>query len=213
MRNFVVSILAVFVALSFVIPSQVSAQHVFLGGGATFPTGDYGDYADTGWMVEGGIGFPVGENGLSLFVDGLYGSNSHGEALVPALQDSGDGDKTSLLGGFAGVEYAFAEPGEAGLFVFGQVGFLRHDLDLDELVPELQSLEETETGFAFGGGAGYSFPIGGLNGYVVGRFLQGRFGEEDGGLSPELQDEGGSGNTTFFGLTAGVSIPLGGNEG
>jgi hypothetical protein len=34
--------------------NPLSAQFVFLGGGATIPVSDYGDYADTGFLVTGG---------------------------------------------------------------------------------------------------------------------------------------------------------------
>ena len=94
-----------------------------------------------------------------------------------------------------GAEYDFSAPGEAGPFVFGEIGVMRHKYEPEGATPEPYE-EETSTGFAFGGGAGYSIPIGSLNGYVLGRYLQGQF---DGG------------NTAFFGAMAGLAIPLGGN--
>ncbi len=33
---------------------ELDKQFVFLGGGATIPVSDYGDYADTGFLVTGG---------------------------------------------------------------------------------------------------------------------------------------------------------------
>jgi len=191
MRKCAVLGIALLAVLSLTLPAQASAQSVFLGAGATIPTGDYKDFgsghgANTGWMVEGGAGFPVGENGLHLFANGLYGSNGHDH----------EGEKTNLLGGFGGVEYVFAEPGEAGLFVFGEVGFLQHKW-------VYEGGDESSSGIAFGGGAGYSLPLGSVNGWVLGRYLQGQTGD----------DEFDEGNTTFLGLMAGVSIPIGGNAG
>lgn len=180
MRKCVWFPVALFAFVSFALPNQASAQGIFLGAGATFPTGDYGEYADAGWMVEGGIGFPLGENGLQVFADGLYGSNKH----------DFEGDKTNLLGGFGGLEYV----AESGIFFFGEVGFLNHDFKSEDYPED----EGSDTGFAFGGGAGYSFPIGGLSGWVLGRYIQGQFDEE---------------NTALFGLMAGISIPLAGGEG
>ena len=135
-------------------------------------------------MVDAGVTFPINENGLNVFAEGVFGSNKQGAF---------EGDKTSLLGGFGGVEMVFAEPGEAGPFIFGQIGFLIHD----EKSEDRPGQESSDTGLTFGGGAGYSIPIGGLNGWVLGRYIQGQFDGEDG-------------NTTFFGISAGVSIPLGG---
>ena len=65
----------------------------------------------------------------------------------------------------------------------------------DGAQPELYG-EESSTGFAFGGGIGYSLPLGSVDGYVLGRYLNGQF-------------DGGS--TAFLGAMAGVSIPVGGN--
>lgn len=193
MRKCVVLCVAALAVLSFTLPSQASAQGVFIGVGPTFPTGDYADFgygddgAKTGWMAGGGVNFPLGENGLYGFVNGLYGSNSHEH----------EGDKTNLLGGFGGIEYVFAEPGEAGPFIFGEVGFLKHSYKSDEHSDH----EDSSSGLAFGGGAGYSFPLGSMNGWVLGQYVQGQTSD----------DETGDGNTTFFGIMAGVSIPLGGS--
>lgn len=183
MRKCVVIGVAALAAVSFCLPSQISAQGLFLGAGATFPTGDY-DYADTGWMFDAGVTFPINDNGLHVFADAMFGTNKHSDF---------EGDQTDLLGGFGGVEMVFAEPGEAGPFIFGQIGFLKHEYKSDDF-PEY---EGSENGLAFGGGAGYTLPIGGFNGWVIGRYLQGQFDGEDG-------------NTAFFGVSAGLSIPLGG---
>jgi hypothetical protein len=186
MRKCVVLGIALFAVSLFTPPTRVSAQGVFLGGGATIPTGDYGDYADVGWMAEAGISFPMNEEGVYLFGDGLYGSNSHSDH---------EGDKTNLLGILGGVELDLSEEGSAGVFLFAEAGILRHTYKSDEFPDE----EGTDTGFAFGAGAGYGFPLGEtLNGWVLGRYLQGQF---DGG------------NTAFVGLMAGVSFAVGGNAG
>jgi hypothetical protein len=185
---------AALAVLSFTLPTQVSAQGVFIGAGATIPTGDYSDFGDgdgakTGWMVEGGFAFPLGESGLAGFVEGLYGSNSHEH----------EGDKTNLLGFFGGVEMVFAEEGEAGPFIFGEIGYLRHSYKSDEH----SEWESDSSGIAYGGGAGYSIPLGeSLNGWVLGRYIIGHTGDD------EYEDDS---KTTFIGIMAGVSIPLGGS--
>jgi hypothetical protein len=190
MRKCLVLVVAALAVLSLALPSQASAQGVFLGGGVTIPTGDYGEYAKTGWMVEAGISFPIGENGLYVFADGLYGSNSHSDH---------EGDKTNLLGGFGGVEMSFANEDGAGPFIFAEVGFLRHGYRSEEH----SEYEENDTGLAFGGGAGYGIPLGeSLQGWVLGRYIQGQYSEEEGS-----EDW----STAFFGVMAGVSIPIGGD--
>ena len=70
---------------------------------------------------------------------------------------------------------------------------MRHDFKSDEFPED----EGADTGFAFGGGAGYGIPLGeNLGGWILGRYVQGQFDEE---------------NTRFFAVMAGVSISAGGN--
>ena len=188
MRKCVLFGVSALVAFTLLLPSQGSAQiGVFVGAGGTLPTGDYGEYADMGWMLEAGANYAINDSGLYLFGEGLFGSNGHGGDLGI------DGDKTNLLGVFGGVELNLAPEADAGFFVFAEVGMLKHDYKSDDF-PEY---EGSENAVAFGGGAGYNFPIGGLNGWALARYLQGQFDGEDG-------------STAFFGVSAGVSFPLGG---
>jgi len=182
MRKCVVFGVALLAALSLTLPSQASAQGVYVGAGATIPMGDYGDYANTGWMGVGGVSFPLGQENLSIFGEGYYGGNGHSDY---------EGDKTSLYGANAGVELDLAPEGEAGIYLFGQVGLMVHKYTSDEF----SEYDDSETGIAFGGGAGYSMPLGGMTGWVEGRYMQGQF---DGG------------NTSFVGIIAGIAFPLGG---
>jgi hypothetical protein len=175
---------ATLVALSLYF-SPGSAQEVFLGAGGSLPTGDFGVYADVGWVVGGGLGLPLNDKGLSIFADARFGSNKYSDI---------DGDKAVLLAGFVGIEMSFSGSGGVGPFVFGKAGVLRHD-DRSRDFPQY---EVDGTGAAFGGGAGYRLPLkGSLNAWVLGEYIQGQFDDEDG-------------NTTFLALMAGVSIPLGG---
>jgi hypothetical protein len=171
-------------------PNPISAQGVFLGAGRSFPTGDYGEYADAGWIAEAGVTFPLNqEKGIFLVGEGLYGSNNHSDF---------EGDKTKLLGAFGGIEVSFANESGAGPFVFAELGILRHDYTSDEY-PEF---DEANTGLAVGGGGGYGLPLTRrLSVYVLGRYLWGHLENE----------ETGEGNTTLFGLMAGVSVSLGGD--
>ena len=169
----------------FTLPSQASAQSAWIGGGILLPTADYGEYAKVGPMGVAGVALPIGGQKWSLFGEGYWGTNNH---------DDHEGDKTTLYGGHGGVTLDLAEEDEAGLYFFGQFGFMIHDFASDDYPEE----DGSETGIAFGGGAGYGFPLGSLNGWLEGRYMQGQFDEE---------------NTALFGIMAGVSFPLGGNGG
>jgi hypothetical protein len=164
-------------------PANASAQAMIgVGGGVTFPTGDYADYANTGWLAAAGVAFPVGDVPVSISAHGFYGSNNH---------EAPDGDKTNLYGALAGVSYAFGDPEGVSPFVGGLAGFMHHSYK-SESQP---SLEGSESGLAGGAFAGVGFPLGGIGGFVEAYWLTG-FGDID--------------STQLFGAMAGVQFPLGG---
>ena len=159
--------------------SPLSAQGAWLGGGATIPTSDYSDYANTGFLLTAGVGTSVGDGGLGVAVEALYGQNNH----------ETDGDKTTPWGFMGQVAYNLAGPGaESGIYVLGQLGVLWHKFSSATLP------EGSESGFAYGGAVGYGFPLGGADGFVEGKFIQASISDE---------------NTRFLGILAGVSIPFG----
>lgn len=187
MRKCALFSVALLAVLSFAIPTQVSAQSAFLGFGGTFPTGDYSDFGDgdgakTGYMAIGGLTFPLGDGNLSVLGEGFFGMNDH----------EYEGDKTNLYGAMAGLMFSAAEEGEAGIYAFGQGGLMVHDYKSDDFA----EFEGSEKGFAFGGGAGYSFPLGSLSAWVEGRYILGLFDD---------------GDTSYAGIMAGLSFPFGGD--
>jgi hypothetical protein len=116
----------------------------FAGAYATLPSGDYGEYAKTGWMAEAGYGFWRSANDrLAVWGAVGYGSNSH----------EGDADdKTNLLSGQAEVTYSLMAGGD-GAYLIGTLGYLRHTYS-----PGNDAFDSvSEGGISFGGGAGWSF--------------------------------------------------------
>lgn len=130
----------------------------FVGGGITVPTGDYGDYAKTGWLVDGGIGIPAGSTGQIWWgADVMYGSNKHeGDA----------GDKTNLYGAHGNLGYAFMPEGFSP-YVYGTAGFLVHKYSPGDSGFE----SESDTDFAWGGAAGVSAPMGGFSVWAEARYV------------------------------------------
>ncbi len=135
-----------------------SAAWIWAGGGATVPIGDYGDYAKTGWMATAGVGVPIGEQGLSVGGEFLYGSNKH---------DDTSGDKTNLLGALAGLSYRVGDPAKPGVYFMGMAGALNHQYKPGST----SESSDNEWKFAFGGGAGLDFPVGKVSIWVEGRIL------------------------------------------
>lgn len=111
----------------------------------------------------------------------MYGSNSHSDY---------DGDKTNLTGVVATALYRFGDPTRPGLYVFGNLGMLRHAYS-SEMFPDE---EGSESGVAFGAGAGVSIPRGRLSLHAQAGFLTASM-------------DGSS--TAFIPIMVGVSIPLG----
>lgn len=130
----------------------------FLGGGLTVPTGDYGTYAKTGWMLDGGVGVPTGADGKIWFGgDAMFGVNNHeGDA----------GDKTTLYGAHGNVGYQFV-PNALSPYVYGTAGLLVHKYSPGD--SGFESSSDTE--FAWGGAAGISAPMGGASFWVEARFV------------------------------------------
>lgn len=188
MRNCAAVALALLAIFSLSLPDQVFAQGAWVGVGPTFPTGDYADWHNTGFTTVAGVGFPVGPEGLGIFAEGYYGQNSIDDDDYP-------GAKTSPFGIMGGASYSLNPEADAGLYVFGQAGLMVHRWSADNYD------SETDNGFAFSGGAGYGFPIGGFEGFVEGRYTHGRFS------SDEYDD---SWSTAYFSIVAGVYFPLGG---
>ncbi|MDX1494339.1 MAG: hypothetical protein R3253_09785 [Longimicrobiales bacterium] len=180
---------SILLALALATPGIVQAQSVFIGGGASVPTGDFSDFGDgdganAGWMGFGGVLFPIGEAGLSAGVEGFFGSNSHDT----------DGDKTDLYGGMALLGYSFGAEGAAvSPLVFGGLGFLTHSYKSESF----PSAEGSESGLALGFGAGLGFPLGGVGGMLAASYNMG-LGDVDA--------------TTFIGISAAIQIAMGGGS-
>jgi len=133
------------------LPAAANAQiGIFLGGGATLPQGDYGEYASTGWMGHLGVLVPISSApGLGVVGVASYGSNNH----------EFDGDKTNLFGAQGGLSYRLGNPERTGIFFFGLGGYLNHQYRSEEFPED----EGSEGKFAYTGGVGVEIPLSGLS--------------------------------------------------
>lgn len=136
-----------------VVSSSAQGQakpYVFLGGGASIPTGHFksSDGAKTGWIATGGIGADVGKKGLWIEAEGYYGSNKH--TAPPA------GDKTNIIVGIAALGYSFAPDKKATPYVTAGVGALVHQFRSSSVPADNGS----ETKFAYTGALGLVVQLG-----------------------------------------------------
>jgi hypothetical protein len=180
------ALLALVVLLPFLVltpPTQASAQGVYIGAGLNFPTSDYSDEHDAGFLGVGGVSFDLPMEGLSVYGEGFWGRNSFSH------DDYGDGAVTNPYGVMGGLLYDFAEEDSPGFYAFGQAGLMVHKFSSDEFE------DESDSGFGYGGGVGFGFPMDGVGFWVEGRYM-----------GASIDDS----TTAFFGLMAGISMSLGG---
>lgn len=160
MRRFVPGLIVVAVVLA-IGPAPASAQKFFAGAGLTSPSGDFGDYAELGWMVNAGFApWRSADSRATVWAEGVFGSNGH----------EGDGDdKTNLFGGFGSVTYNLTGNAGAVPYVIGSVGYLVHSFKsgLDS------EFDDSEGGIGFGGGAG----VGIKKFYLEARYLTAKIEE------------------------------------
>lgn len=155
---------------------------VYLGGGVTIPVSVYKneDGAKTGWMGVAGVGVPIGDNGLTLGGEAMYGSNSH--------EAPPEGDKTNLYGASGWATYRFGDTEKPGIYLLGSIGMLKHDYRSETFPDEQGGNFE----LAWSGGAGVDIPVGtgGTTFWVEARYMS-------------------RGDTRFVPIFAGVSVALG----
>ena len=164
-------------AAAFVLGAAPAHGQFFVGIGATLPTGDYGEFAETGWMATAGVRVWQSPNDRAgLWAEGFYGSNTHSDI---------DGDKTNLYGGLASVGFDLTTG--AGMtatpYLLGSVGYMVHQYKSDLF----SEFEGSDGGIAFGGGGGF----------YLGRFwLDARY------MAASIDSE----TTSFILVSAGVAF-------
>jgi hypothetical protein len=177
----VVAVLAFAVAAT---PASAQNLSVFVTGGASVPVGDFGDWADTGWIVGGGLLVPVGPMGMWVGGEGFYGRNGN----------NFDDFDTTLTGAGGLLGYTFTPAAQLSPFVFGSLGFLS--------VGDTEEGIGSESGLAFGAGGGVAYQVTPrVSLFGSGRFVNGR--------GKFVSDE--TTNVQFIPITVGVTIGLGGN--
>ncbi len=128
---------AAVMSLAIAAPLTAQAQSIFVMAGGVFPTSDFGDVFDAGWMVAGGITFPLGPGGFWLGVEGSYGQN--GTAV--------DGVDANPIGAMALLGFDLPVPGGLSPYVFGGAGLLATEFSVGDL-----SETESKFGYQLGGG-------------------------------------------------------------
>ncbi|MCI0436557.1 MAG: hypothetical protein L0271_23410 [Gemmatimonadetes bacterium] len=169
-------------ALTLLIPASFAgaqAPSFFLGAAPTLPTGEYGDYAKTGWLAAAGLTRTLEGRRIWLGAEGVYGQNSH---------DDVDGDKTNLYGANGLVGLDLHESQRPGPYLYASLGILVHKFS------PATGEGESDGAFAYSGAAGYSIPLGGLGLWLEARYYK----RKDTAFIPLMVgiSVGGGGNAT-----------------
>ncbi len=174
-----IAALAMFLAA----PTALFSQSIYVGGGATFPTGEFGDTdeasidatgAKTGWLGMLGFTYDIGGGGLWVGAEGFYGQNSH----------ETEGEKTNPYGGMALLGYGTGDGESLGVYFWGGGGLMVHKFSSDDTA--VVGTSDSNFGYQFG--AGLDFPLAGSTElFVEGRYM-------------------GATGTSFFGIMAGLSF-------
>lgn len=117
--------------------------------GASFPTGDFGDFWDTGFNVMGTLGMQPAAMPVGLRLDVAY--NSFGA--------SGNFDDAKIISGTANALLTTSNMGGVKPYVIGGVGLYNADFGGD-----------SETKFGLNGGAGLEFALSGFNTFLEARY-------------------------------------------
>jgi hypothetical protein len=127
--------------------SSAAAQiQPYFGGGMLSPSGEFADYAKSGWMAFVGVQRPFMDPRCVIALTGFYGHAAHEGNL---------NDATNIPGLTVDLGYSLST-GRFRPYLRGGAGFLQHRYDPGDAPGE----SESETKFAFGAGAGIGTSVG-----------------------------------------------------
>ena len=148
--------------LGLVLAATPASGQFFVSGSATVPSGDYGDYAKTGWLAGAGFRAWMNADGkLAFWLVGEYGSNTH--------DDTSD-DKTNIMTGGGWLSYVLSSNPDASVspFVVGGGGYMNHQYKPGDGGDS----ENFGQGFV-GGGVGLAFGKEGKGPWVLATYRHG----------------------------------------
>lgn len=130
----------------------------FVAGGPSIPLGDYGDFAQTGWMAFGGVHLGLPLVPVKFRAEGMYGQNAH---------EGPSTEKTALYGGMANVIFQVGPPlVPVKPYIIGGAGYLNHHYSPGDA----GGASTDEWKVVWGGGVGVSVSL-----LVVGAFVEARY--------------------------------------
>jgi len=150
-------VLTTFMALALVLASvsvqNANAQLEISGGaGLNSPLGEYGDQAELGYSLAGGLGYrviPWLSVGFELGYNGNKAPDEFTQAVGPDIEMS-----TSIFS-YSGVAKLIYPVGRHGVFAKGSIGNYRGSAKVTTPLGEV-SVNNTDLGYGFGGGFNFA---------------------------------------------------------
>lgn len=146
------------------------AFSIGIAGGATIPTGDAGDFWDTGFNVMGTLGFQPATLPIGVRFDLMY-HNLGGKTTELGGGLEVEGEDASILAGAANALVNFTTEGGIRPYLIGGVGVYNVDAGGD-----------SETKFGLNGGGGLEFALSGFNTFLEARYHRIFFDEDESGV-------------------------------
>lgn len=163
------TVIAAFAAGAASAEAQVRPFQISIAGGPSFPAGHLSDEANTGYHVQGSVGFGVPLLPIGLRADLLWQEfQLAGEGASGHFRQIG-----GLLNGVFALPMPLLQP-----YALAGVGLIQHT------EPETVHGGHTHTGTSetkvgFNAGAGVQFPFAGMSGFLEARYLNLAGGHED----------------------------------
>lgn len=137
--------------------SSTRAFTIGVAGGVTIPTGDAGDFWDTGFNVMGTLGFRPATLPVGLRFDIMY--HSLGGKTTEFGNIEIEGEDASIIAGAANAVLNFTTEGGIRPYVIGGLG-----------VYNIDAGDESSTKFGLNAGGGLDFQLSGFNTFLEARF-------------------------------------------
>ena len=155
---------ATFVALALALPGRGAGAQLGLGAGVTVPSGDYGDAAKNGWVLNPFFEIRLpGPFGLRF--SGLWTRSDLDQGFVADLPTPPSSDQVSgdvdLIGGGLDATMNFASVPVVKPYIVGGVGWYRQSVsqDVEGVAGEIGDIDADNTDVGYNIGAGLKVPL------------------------------------------------------
>jgi opacity protein-like surface antigen len=160
-----------------------------LGVGTSVPTGAFGDRVNTGYSIDGSLGYQFRGTPLGIRADVAYSSFGLSDSYLERFQNANDGG-ANVWSGTVDLTLNLPRLGRVQPYLLGGGGVYRRHVEVDRPVgetiitafdpffgffgdvftDEATVRSHTQTKFGWNGGAGIAFPVAGVHTFIEARY-------------------------------------------